>query len=99
MYLLKNLWDGNVHPGERAVRPDSEYKAIQKEIFNYLDQINEKLDPEGKLLLEKYYEKVLDAEDISNEEAFISGIRIGARFILDVLGEYHSQLPQVGEVE
>ena len=97
MYLLRDLWRCNIRPSERAVRAGSEYEALQKEITNGLEQLNEKLTPEGKLLFKEYYGKVLDAEDISNEEAFICGVRIGARFILDVLGEYQFQLPQVGE--
>ena len=97
MYLLKTLWDGNVRPSERAVRVDSEYQTLRQEIITDLDQLNERLAPEEKLLLQAYSDKSMEAENISNEDAFISGVRIGARFILDVLGEYRSQLPQVGE--
>ena len=97
MYLLQNLWDGNVRPGERAVRAGSKYEALQKGMTHDLEQLNEKLTPEGKLLFKEYCGKALDAEDVSNEEAFICGVQIGARFILDVLGEYQFQLPQVGE--
>ena len=42
------------------------------------------------------YEYLL-SEGIDEEDAFICGVRIGARFILDILGEYHSQIPQIGE--
>ena len=97
MYLLKNMWRCNIRPSERAVRTGSEYEALQKEMTNDLERLNEKLTPEEKSLFKEYCGKVLDAEDISNEEAFICGVRIGARFILDVLGEYQFQLPQVGE--
>ena len=34
---------------------------------------------------------------ISEEDTFIRGFRIGAQFILDVVGDYKSQLPQTGD--
>ena len=99
MNLLKDLWDGKIRPSERAVRAGSEYEALQKGMIDDLERLNERLDPEEKNLLKEYCEKVLQAEDISNEEAFISGVQIGAKFILDVIGEYPLQLPQMGESE
>lgn len=97
MYLLEDLWDGTLTPGERAVRKGSPYQELQQASIECIERFRKELSPEGKKALDEYFDKETQLASISEQDAFIKGIRIGARFILDVIGEYHSQLPQVNE--
>lgn len=93
MYLLDELWKGKITPDERAVREGSPYKKINRESIEYLNAFYEELSAEGKKAFDLFFQKELELADISERDTFIRGVRIGARFILDVLGEYNSQLP------
>ena len=97
MYLLKDLWDGNVNPSERYIRKDSEYSKLTKEVDDYMDRMIEEMSPKSVELLEEFLDKRLTLNAILEEDAFIRGVRIGAQFILDVIGDYKSQLPQTGD--
>ena len=99
MYLLEELWYGNVNPNERYNRPNSEYAKLIKESADCLKQLEEKLTPEASNLLEEFCNIQARAAGISEEDTFIRGVRIGARFILDVVGDYRSQTPQIGADE
>ena len=62
-----------------------------------MDQLTAKLPPECSELLENLMDKHVVLSSISEEDTFIRGFRIGAQFILDVVGDYKSQLPQTGD--
>ena len=74
MYLLKDLWDGNVNPGERYIRRGSEYSKLTKEISDCMDQMIEEMSPKCAELLEEFQEKRLILNAILEEDAFIRGL-------------------------
>lgn len=88
MYVLKDLWRGNISPTERSVRPGSEYKKASVEICEQIDHFWESLAPDGKKQLEAISNLRNDMALMSEEDAFIYGFRMGARMIMDVVGEY-----------
>ena len=98
MYLLEEMWRGNITPSERAVQEGSPYQKISHEATEWMEMFRKELSAEGKKALDEYYRKQMELAGISEQDAFIRGVRIGTRFILDVLGEYNSQLPQVQDV-
>ena len=97
MYLLEEIWRGNVSPGERFIRRDSEYQKITKKSSDLMDQLTEDLSPKANELLETFLDQNNAMHCISEEDAFVQGVRFGAKFILDVISEYHSQLPSSNE--
>ena len=62
-----------------------------------MDQLIEDLPPKSVELLDEYLDKRVILNAIMEEDSFIRGVRIGAQFILDVIGDYRSQLPQADE--
>ena len=62
-----------------------------------MDQLIEDLTPKSVELLDEYLDKRVILNAIMEEDSFIRGVRIGAQFILDVIGDYRSQLPQADE--
>ena len=94
MYVLESLWDVS----DRMVRDKSEYQKIAHQGVELSEKITAMLSEEGKRYFEKYHYVRADVSTIEEQDSFIRGVRLGARFILDVLGEYRSQLPLVEEL-
>ena len=94
MYLLKDLWYGNVNPSERYGRRGSEYRRLTEEANGCMDRLVAKLTPKGTEILEEFLDKHMILNSICEEDTFIRGVRIGAQFILDVVSDYRSQLPR-----
>ena len=88
MYVLKDLWRGNISPTERSVRPGSDYKKASAEICEQIDRFLESLTPEGKKQLKAISDLRNDMALMGEEDAFIYGFRLGAKMIMDVVGEY-----------
>lgn len=95
MYVLEKLWKGEVRPDERSFRKDSRYAELMHKSSKLEDAFCEELSTAGKKIYNEHYEAQMQMLDISEQDAFVQGILLGARFMLDVIGEYHSQLPQV----
>ena len=92
MFVLEDLWMGKVDPSARHFHQNSEYHKLLKELCDLGEQITAELTPEGK-------KKFLHHGDVQNliigigeQDAFIDGFRLGARLLLDVIGEYHSDI-------
>ncbi len=97
MYVLKELWRGNIAPVERSVRSGSDYKKISLEACEQMDRFLENLTPEEKKQLEDIYGMRSDMSLLAEEDAFISGFRLGARIIMEVVGEYKGQFTGMEE--
>ncbi len=94
MYVLKELWRGNIIPMERSVRPGSDYKKTSLELCEQIDRLLETLTPEGKKRWEAISNLRSDLTLMGEEDAFIYGFRLGAEMIMDVVGEYKGQFVQ-----
>ena len=91
MYLLDRLWRGEISPAERFVRPDSEYKKTSKQLCDEIDSLIATLSPEAKRQMEVVDSLRTDLAMMSEEDIFIYAFRMGARMILDVVGDYKGQ--------
>lgn len=97
MYILEDLWNGNVAPSERVIRPGSPYAELQKQMVAAEDTFRKELSPEGKQAYEELCRKQSEMAEIAESDSFIRGVRFGVRFLLDVIGDYESQMPTVVE--
>ena len=52
MYLLDNLWRGNISPSERFVRKNSEYSKISEKFCDEMEAFMATLSPEAKRQME-----------------------------------------------
>ena len=95
MLILEQLWKGEISPFERGVLENSEYQALSRRTAELQDLLYKELSTEGQAVFDEYNDKEEQLADISEQDAFLQGVRIGAKMILDVLGEYPSQLPQI----
>jgi len=97
MYVLKELWRGEIAPVERSVRAGSDYQKASLEICKQIDRFLENLTPEEKKQLEAIDNVRSDMTMLEAEDAFIRGFRLGARMIMDVVGEYEGQFTGAGD--
>lgn len=93
MYILDTFWNGHSACYERMIRSKSEYQKIAHESLEAAEAVGAELSADGRKSFERYQSLQLDLNTISEQDSFVRGVRLGARFVLDVLGEYRSQLP------
>lgn len=96
MYVLKDLWRGNISPLERSVRPGSDYKKVSVELCERIDRFLENLTPGEKQQLESIDDLRNDMTMMAEEDAFLYGFRLGARMMMDVVGDYKGVFIEAG---
>ena len=95
MYTLDKLWKIGFMPRERYIKKDGEYQKIRTEAAAEEDGFWKELSAEGKEAYDRYIYKQSDLNTISECDAFVQGFRLGARIILDVIGDYDTEMPQM----
>ena len=86
MLVLKDLWKDSLESGK--IENKHEYLNAIKKYTRTIEELYSLLPPEA---LEKY--SVIETQEseiriMEESEAFIKGFRMGARIMLDVLGDY-----------
>lgn len=95
MLILEQLWQGQIAPFEREIGEGSEFQKLSQKTTELQNLFYKELSPDGKKTFNEYYDIEQELTTISEQDAFIKGVRIGARIILDIMGEYDSPLPQI----
>ena len=93
MYILEELWNGNITPSERVIRTGSQYAQLQKQLVAAEEDFRKELSPEGKAAYDIFCRKQAELSEISECDCFIRGVRVGARLLLDIVADYPSQTP------
>ena len=95
MLILEQLWKGEISPIERGILENSKYQTLSRRTAELQSMIYKELSAEGQAKFDEYNDKDELLADIAEQDAFIKGVRFGAKFMLDIYGEYDSQLPQL----
>ena len=93
MYILEDLWNGDITPSERMIRTGSQYAQLQKQLVAAEEDFRKELSPEGKAAYDTFCRKQAELSEISECDCFIRGVRVGARLLLDIVADYPSQTP------
>ena len=93
MYILEDLWNGDITPSERVIRTGSQYAQLQKQLVAAEEDFRKELSPEGKAAYDTFCRKQAELSEISECDCFVRGVRIGARLLLDIVADYPSQTP------
>ena len=91
MYMLRELWRGEISPTDRRVRQGSEYQQRAAEVRKQMMELTAMLSPEAKERMEDINDQNHSMAMLAEEDVFIYGFRLGARIILDVIGDYEGQ--------
>ena len=99
MYVLEDLWEGKITPSDRGYRKGSPYAELVRQSNETADIFYKDLSAVGKKAYEAHCDHQGQLEDVKDCDTFIRGFRLGARMILDVVGDYDSPMLQINEME
>ena len=86
MYILEDLYTGNVRPGERSFKQNSQYSRALAQAVESGDALIKSLTEEQKKLFEAYMDAQREVNILTDCETFIYSFKLGAKLMLDVLG-------------
>ncbi len=84
MSILKELFYGNIHPGEHILPTDSNYQTTAKKILDEMAYWEKKLNKEDLDKLEDLYALCSNASAMTEEQSFIYGFRLGVLLMIEV---------------
>lgn len=86
MKILEEMWFGNVKPSERKLPSNSEQYELVSLIVRHEEKLFPMLSEHAKEIYEKLREGRSELSSLVECEAFISGFRLGAMIMLEVMG-------------
>ena len=91
MKILEELWYGRINPNQRTQPDDKSASELIEQIVEKEDELAPLLSDETNEILEQMREKQVDLSTANERKAFISGFRLGARIMLEVMDKTDSQ--------
>ena len=97
MFVLDKLWQEGLSPNERYTRKGSEYHKILLRICEEGDYLSTELTEEGKAHFDAYRDAQIELSVVAEKEVFIEAFRLGARLVLDIVGDYRGNFYTAAE--
>ena len=85
MQILEDLYIGNVRPGERMFKRNSQYAKALDETVKAGDAFIDTLTEKQKEQFEAYITAQREVNVLTDCETFIYAFRLGAKIMIDVL--------------
>ena len=79
--ILEDLYYGNISPCQRTVRPDSRVKKLMQKQSELESKLNGSFTEEQQANFEQYLSLCANILDANCLDSFITGFRLGARFM------------------
>ena len=95
MYVLEDLWYGNIAPSEREIKCGSRYQKETSKASSLAEQIRGELTEDAKKAFDNYTNAQNELCEIDERDAFIKGVRFGVQMMIDTLTPYDTPLPQI----
>ena len=90
MKTLEDLYYGNIAPHEHSFKRGSEYSKVLENVVQYQDDLMSTLTEQQKETLEKLKDCESELYSMNELEAFISGFKLAARIMIEVMDELPS---------
>lgn len=74
MYVLKDLWEGNITPADRGYRKGSPYAGLVHQANESEDEFYNHLSDAGKKAYQVYCDQQAHVEDVKDCDTFIRGV-------------------------
>ncbi len=81
--FIKELYYGNIEPQELSTEFSGKLKKKLSKLSEKEEQLTAKLNDEDKELFQSYASAYIEFSTLSNADSFISGFRLGSKFIYD----------------
>lgn len=85
MHILEELYIGNVRPGERSFKRNSQYARALAASSDAADELVATLTDEQRKLFDAFSDAQREVSVLTDAETFIYGFQTGAKIMLDVL--------------
>ena len=85
MKILEELWYGRINPSQRTKSDDKLETELTEQIVEKEDELAALLSDEAKEILDQMRDKQLELSTLNERKAFISGFRLGARIMHEVM--------------
>ena len=85
MYILEELWLGNISPIEDAISQDASYHHALQQVIEQQQALKKWIPQERKDILFDYFDAETQLQGVAERVAFVQGVRIGAKLLLDIL--------------
>ena len=85
MRILEELWYGRINPSQRMQPDDKSDSELTEQIVEKEEELDALLSDEAKKILDQMRDTQLDLSASNERKAFISGFRLGARIMLEVM--------------
>ncbi len=87
MLVLEDLYIGNVRPGERMFKRNSQYAKALDETVKAGDALTASLSEKQKEFFEEYMTAQREVNILTDCETFCYGFKVGAKIMMDILIE------------
>ena len=95
--ILEDLYYGNLSPCQRTVRPDSRVKKLMQKQSDLEAKLNGSFTEEQRANFEQYLSVSADLLDANCLDSFITGFRLGARFMHETFVSNNAPLEKLTE--
>lgn len=95
MRILEELWYGNITPNAREFVRGTEFDEACQMLCKKEEKLNALLAEKEQEIFKKYQACQSEITQISECETFISGFRLGAKIMLEVLSESESTFKSI----
>ena len=85
MKILEDLWYGRINSSQRMQPDDKSDSELTEQIVEKEDELAPLLSDEAKEILNQMRDKQLDLSTSNERKAFISGFKLGAKIMLEVM--------------
>lgn len=85
MYILDELYAGNVNPSERSFQRNGSYAKAMDQLVEAEEQLSRRLDDTGKEQLKRFQECQAEVNSADAFYNFRTGFQLGVRLMLDAL--------------
>ena len=87
MQILEELYLGDVRPGDRSFKRNSQYSKALDDVVKAEDSLADGLTEKQKELFEDYMTAQREVNVLTDCETFCMAFKLGAKIMLDVLTE------------
>ena len=87
MTTLEDLYYGNIIPHERSIKRGSAYSEVLGYVVRNEDDLKATLTEQQKEIFEKLKDCESELYGMNEHESFVSGFKLAARIIIEVLQE------------
>ena len=85
MLILEDLYLGDVHPGERSFKRNSQYAKALDDLVKAGDTLTDTLTEKQKEIFEDYMTAQREVNVLTDCETFCMAFKFGAKIMLDIL--------------